>query len=251
MWFATGAINRAVGSILILGSVYERAISAVRSEDMFSEMSELEIRVRLLQHGVDRLRDPFLRVVGRHADRDERVSTGHRGVPPRGRLGAIQLAAIHMPKLGRFFVSAQGPKKLPAIASFPAPIDRNPYQALLYRHLAAEGLLAEGAQRLSLGWLRRNRNRVAALHFHWPEGYYRHDRGGPLARSALSWLRLALFESVWPPRASSATAWSGPCIRSIRTKREVGGSTGVLRGSSPGSAPLSSPTTWYRRRSRA
>jgi beta-1,4-mannosyltransferase len=90
-------------------------------------------------------------------------------------------------------VSTQGPKKLPAIASFPAPIDRNPYQALLYRHLAAEGLVAEGAQRLSLGWLRRNRNRVAALHFHWPEGYYRHDRGGPLARSALSWLRLALF----------------------------------------------------------
>ena len=98
-----------------------------------------------------------------------------------------------MPKLGRFCVSAQGPKKLPAIASFPAPIDRNPYQALLYRHLAAEGLLAKGAQRLSLGWLRQNRNRVAALHFHWPEGYYRHDRGGPLARAALSWLRLVLF----------------------------------------------------------
>jgi glycosyltransferase involved in cell wall biosynthesis len=90
-------------------------------------------------------------------------------------------------------VRAQGPRKRAAVASFPAPIDRNPYQALLYRQLAAEGLLAEGASRLSLGWLWRSRNRVAALHFHWPEGYYRHDRGGPFARSALSWLRLGLF----------------------------------------------------------
>jgi beta-1,4-mannosyltransferase len=93
-----------------------------------------------------------------------------------------------------FGLSAQGPtKKRSVVASFPAPIGRNPYQALLYRHLAEEGTLVEGPPRLSLGWLRRNRGRVAALHFHWPEGYYRHERGGRTLRVALSWLRLVLF----------------------------------------------------------
>jgi beta-1,4-mannosyltransferase len=100
---------------------------------------------------------------------------------------------MHTTKLGVFRVSAQGPKKRSAVASFPAPISRNPYQALLYRHLAAERIVAEGPERLSVGWLWRNRGRVAALHFHWPEGYYRHERGGRAVRIVLSWSRLVLF----------------------------------------------------------
>src|SRR5436190_17977609 len=79
------------------------------------------------------------------------------------------------------------------VASFPEPIARNPYQALLYRHLAREGAeLVEGS-RLHLRWLWRNRRRVAALHFHWPAGYYRYDHPWPLTRSVLTSVRLALF----------------------------------------------------------
>jgi len=79
------------------------------------------------------------------------------------------------------------------VASFPPPIDRNPYQALLYRHLADEGITVVAAPRLSVGWLRANRHRVTTLHFHWPENYYRFDRGWPRARHVFTWARLGLF----------------------------------------------------------
>jgi beta-1,4-mannosyltransferase len=65
------------------------------------------------------------------------------------------------------------------IASFPPPLERNPYQRLLYRHLEAEGfelvVFDFGARDL---W--RNRKTVGLLHFHWPQGYWRYNRN-PLA----------------------------------------------------------------------
>src|SRR4051794_21390158 len=76
------------------------------------------------------------------------------------------------------------------VASFPPAIPQNPYQRLLYSHLDELGFPLEHAERLDVGWLRRARRHVAALHFHWPRGYYRHTgRGAFLA----SWVKLALF----------------------------------------------------------
>jgi beta-1,4-mannosyltransferase len=76
------------------------------------------------------------------------------------------------------------------IASFPPAIPQNPYQRLLYSHLDALGFPLEQTERLDAGWLWRARGDVAALHFHWPQGYYRHvGRGAFVA----SWLKLVLF----------------------------------------------------------
>src|SRR5947208_7229019 len=76
------------------------------------------------------------------------------------------------------------------ITSFPPAIPQNPYQRLLYAHLDDLGVPLETADRFDVGWLRRARREVAALHFHWPQGYYRHvGRGAVLA----SWLKLALL----------------------------------------------------------
>jgi beta-1,4-mannosyltransferase len=79
------------------------------------------------------------------------------------------------------------------VASFPEPIARNPYQTLLYRHLASLGFELVPAPSLHLRWLWRNRRRVGTLHFHWPQGYYRYEHASPLARSVLTWSRFALF----------------------------------------------------------
>jgi beta-1,4-mannosyltransferase len=79
------------------------------------------------------------------------------------------------------------------VVSFPAPIDRNPYQALLYRHLKDRGVEVGPPARLSVGWLRENRACVTTLHFHWPEYFYRFDRGPHAIRGPLSWVRLGLF----------------------------------------------------------
>lgn len=80
-----------------------------------------------------------------------------------------------------------------SVASFPPPIPRNPYQAILYRHLAAEGVALEPEPALTLDWLWRNRRRVATLHFHWPELYYRHVSSVRAATTALSWLRFGIY----------------------------------------------------------
>src|SRR5256885_11381 len=64
------------------------------------------------------------------------------------------------------------------IPSFPPAIPQNPYQRLLYAHLDDLGVPLETAERFDVGWLRRARREVAALHFHWPQGYYRHAGRG-------------------------------------------------------------------------
>ncbi len=79
------------------------------------------------------------------------------------------------------------------VASFPPPIAENPYQRLLYEALAGQGFELAAGNRLKLDWLLRSRGRVSLLHFHWPQGYYHHDRGPLRLRGGLSWVRLGLF----------------------------------------------------------
>ena len=76
------------------------------------------------------------------------------------------------------------------VTSFPPAITQNPYQRLLYSHLADLGFPLETAERLDVGWLVGARRDVAALHFHWPQAYYRHQ--GRCAFVA-TWIKLALF----------------------------------------------------------
>jgi hypothetical protein len=79
------------------------------------------------------------------------------------------------------------------VASFPPTIKENPYQRLLYDHLLPHGFAPAPPARLRLRWLWESRRHVKALHFHWPQAYYRHETGAPSLRRALSWVRLGLF----------------------------------------------------------
>ena len=64
-----------------------------------------------------------------------------------------------------------------SVAPFPRHVAGNPYCDLLYRRLLALGVHVESEAEMSARWLVRNRKRVAVLHIHWPEFYYR-GRGG-------------------------------------------------------------------------
>jgi glycosyltransferase involved in cell wall biosynthesis len=75
------------------------------------------------------------------------------------------------------------------VAAIPL-IPQNPYQRLLYQQLAGLGVPLEAEAQLRVGWLLRSRNRIAAIHIHWPQGLYRHHGR---AAAALSWVRLALL----------------------------------------------------------
>src|SRR4051812_28870790 len=86
--------------------------------------------------------------------------------------------------------TARAPRARRSITSFPPAIPQNPYQRLLYSHLGELGHPLENAERFRVRWLLRARSDVVALHFHWPQGYYRHE--GHFAAPA-SWLKLALF----------------------------------------------------------
>jgi beta-1,4-mannosyltransferase len=76
------------------------------------------------------------------------------------------------------------------LASFPPPLPQNPYQRLLYAQTAAHGLALVDGVHFKLRSLWRERHRVRALHFHWPQNYWRqqsHPRG------PITWVKLALF----------------------------------------------------------
>jgi beta-1,4-mannosyltransferase len=75
------------------------------------------------------------------------------------------------------------------VAALPL-IPENPYQRLLYRHMADLGAPLEHVDRFDLRWLFSARKRTAALHVHWPQGLYRQN--GRFGRTR-SWLALALF----------------------------------------------------------
>jgi glycosyltransferase involved in cell wall biosynthesis len=76
------------------------------------------------------------------------------------------------------------------LASFPPPLPQNPYQRLLYEQTVPHGLRLKDGIHFKLLSLWRARRRVRALHFHWPQNYWRqvtHPRG------PVTWLKLALF----------------------------------------------------------
>src|SRR5688572_25182443 len=79
------------------------------------------------------------------------------------------------------------------LASFPGVLPTNPYQRLLYEHLEPLGIRVVDGARFEAGWLWRCRDRVAALHFHWPQSYWRHERGPGRLRRPLSYVKLAVF----------------------------------------------------------
>jgi beta-1,4-mannosyltransferase len=53
------------------------------------------------------------------------------------------------------------------IARFPPTPDVNPYQRLLYSHLAEHGFELDESAAFTLSWLWRGRGRGTCLHFHW------------------------------------------------------------------------------------
>ena len=73
-------------------------------------------------------------------------------------------------------VRAHRPPLSKRIARFPRTSDVNPYQPLLYEHLAALGYSLEPAADFRLAWLVRSRRDADVLHFHWRlERCYRKD----------------------------------------------------------------------------
>ena len=90
-----------------------------------------------------------------------------------------------------------------AVAPFPRTLRDNPYCDLLYRALAGAGVRIEDAAELSPSWIWRERRRVAVLHLHWPEFYYRGPKGAVTARDLAAFvfdvlLALALgYRVVW------------------------------------------------------
>jgi beta-1,4-mannosyltransferase len=108
--------------------------------------------------------------------------------------------------------AVQRPRRLsrPGILSLPAPIPENPYQRLLYEHLATHGFSLEPSRRLRIGYLWSARKRVGFLHFHWPQPYYASPVGTGRVRLLLSWLRIVLFAlRLWTARGLGYTvAWT-------------------------------------------
>jgi glycosyltransferase involved in cell wall biosynthesis len=82
------------------------------------------------------------------------------------------------------------------IVAFPL-LRENPYQDLLYRALAKLGFTA-GDGDLKIHWLVRHRRDASILHFHWPQPWYAHRRGGGPG----TWAKLAL----WGVRLAAARA---------------------------------------------
>jgi glycosyltransferase involved in cell wall biosynthesis len=81
------------------------------------------------------------------------------------------------------------------LASFPRVLETNPYQRLLYDALRPFGVAVASGSRLETAWLWHARHEVSVLHFHWPQSFWRHDRGPAALRPLLSYIKLALF--VW------------------------------------------------------
>jgi beta-1,4-mannosyltransferase len=90
-------------------------------------------------------------------------------------------------------VTSRPSRRACALASFPPVISQNPYQRLLYEHLALLGVDVVDGAALKAGWLWRNRSTVRILHFHWPQSYYQWLWDPTWARSPLSWVRLGVF----------------------------------------------------------
>jgi beta-1,4-mannosyltransferase len=69
----------------------------------------------------------------------------------------------------------------------------NPYQQLLYRALGEHGFAVVPEPAFALHWLVRARRKVGYLHFHWPQPFWRHEKGPRRLRPPLSFVKLGLF----------------------------------------------------------
>jgi glycosyltransferase involved in cell wall biosynthesis len=81
----------------------------------------------------------------------------------------------------------------PALASFPGVLPTNPYQRLLYSELRRFGFTIAADARFDFGWLLRARRDVGFIHFHWPQSFWRHERGPARVRRPLSYVKLTVF----------------------------------------------------------
>ena len=75
-----------------------------------------------------------------------------------------------------------------AVAPFPRRVAGNPYCDLLYGRLEGLGVDVEPQAEMSAAWLLRNAGRVAVLHLHWPEFYYRGPGGAATLRGLAGFL---------------------------------------------------------------
>jgi glycosyltransferase involved in cell wall biosynthesis len=85
------------------------------------------------------------------------------------------------------------PLSRPFVASFPGVLSTNPYQRLLYAALEPHGLSVVSDTSLDARWLWSRRKHICALHFHWPQSYWRHERGPAPLRRPLSYLKIGLL----------------------------------------------------------
>lgn len=75
----------------------------------------------------------------------------------------------------------------------------HPYFRLLHQALARRGVVTSGAVQIGVSWLRANRGRIDAVHFHWPETIWRDRRPGArhfvsrAVHSSRELLRIARF----------------------------------------------------------
>ena len=116
---------------------------------------------------------------------------------------------------------------MPGLASFPPPLPQNPYQRLLYAHTAAHGLVLVDGVHFKLRSLWRERRRVQALHFHWPQNYWRqqsHPRG------PITWAKLALFgcRLVIARALGYRLAWTIHDVRPFTTRSRCVDQLGAL-----------------------
>ena len=97
--------------------------------------------------------------------------------------------AARSPQAGRLHV---------AVYSRLAGLD-HPYFRLLHRALARRGVAVSGSVQIGVSWLRANRGRIDAVHFHWPETIWRDHRSGArhivsrAVHSSRELLRIARF----------------------------------------------------------
>jgi glycosyltransferase involved in cell wall biosynthesis len=107
------------------------------------------------------------------------VSTAPISKPRAARATAVHAAAAAQSRL--------------QIASFPSMLRTNPYQRLLYSALGEHGFALVSEPVFALHWLVRARRKVGYLHFHWPQPFWRHEKGPRRLRRPLSSVKLGLF----------------------------------------------------------
>ena len=121
----------------------------------------------------------------------------------------------------------------------------NPYLRLLYEHLSEYGFEVVEDRQFSLRSLWRDRRSIGFLHFHWPEGRYRYQRGPLTLRPLLSQVKLGLFaarlaaarSARLPARLDDPSGLPSRGRRGPGARSSCGStSSGVLAGSRPGRA---------------